>query len=84
MGEASGRFIQGFYILPNINLSRPLAPSSHRMRYNPFLGQYTLKSQEMRKWMRTMMESAKYVQECYNGSLREFPIENPSPKKTTY
>jgi hypothetical protein len=26
------------------------------MRDNPFLGQYTLKSQEIRKWRRIMME----------------------------
>jgi hypothetical protein len=40
----------GFYLLPNNNPSGPSAPSSHRMRDNPFLGQYTLKSQEIRKW----------------------------------
>jgi hypothetical protein len=40
----------GFYVLPNNNPSRPSAPSSHRMRENPFLGQYTLKSQEIMKW----------------------------------
>jgi hypothetical protein len=33
------RFIYGFYLLPNTNPSGPLAPSSHRMRDNPFLGQ---------------------------------------------
>jgi hypothetical protein len=54
------------------------------MRDNPFLGQYTLKSQEIRKWREIMMESGKYGQEQYDGSLREFPIENPFPKKTTY
>jgi hypothetical protein len=84
MGEASRRFIQGFYLLPNINPSRPLAPYSHRMRDNPFLGQYTLKSQEIRKWRRTMMESGKYGREWYDGSLREFPVANPSPRKTIY
>jgi hypothetical protein len=60
MEEASGRLIQGFYILPNINPSRPSSPSSHRMRDNPFLGQYTLNSQEIRKWMGIMMEIGKY------------------------
>jgi hypothetical protein len=54
------------------------------MRGNPFLGQYTLKSQEIRKQRGTMMESGKYGQEQYNGSLREFPVENPYPRKTTY
>jgi hypothetical protein len=54
------------------------------MRDNPFLCQYTLKSQEIRKWRGTMMESGKYGLEWYNGSLGEFLVENPSPKKTTY
>jgi hypothetical protein len=84
MCEASGRFINGFYILPNTNPSQPLSPSSHRMRDNPFLGQYTLKSQEIRKWRGVMMENCKYGQEQYDGLLRDFPIANPFPKKTTY
>jgi hypothetical protein len=42
------------------------------MRDNPFLVQYTLKSQEIRKWRGIMMESGKYGQEWYDGSLREF------------
>jgi hypothetical protein len=54
------------------------------MRDNPFLGQYTLKSQEIRKLRGIMMESGTYGREWYNGSLREFPIPNPSPRKTTY
>jgi hypothetical protein len=55
------------------------------MRDNPFLGQYTLKSQEIiRKWRGTTMESGKYGRELYDGSLREFPVANPSPRKTTY
>jgi hypothetical protein len=84
LGEASGRFIQGFYLLPNINSSGPLAPSSHRMRDNPFFSQYTLKSQEIRKWRGKMMEISKYGWERYGGSLRYFPVANPSPRKTTY
>jgi hypothetical protein len=39
-----------FYLLCNSNPSRPSSPSSCRMRDNPFSGQYTLKSQEIRKW----------------------------------
>jgi hypothetical protein len=39
----------GFYLLPKNNPSGPSTPSSYRMRDNPFLGQYTLKSQEKRK-----------------------------------
>jgi hypothetical protein len=54
------------------------------MRDNPFLGQYILKSKEKRKWTGIMMESGKYGQEWYDGSLREFPVANPSPRKTTY
>jgi hypothetical protein len=54
------------------------------MRDNPLLGQYTLKSQEIRKWRGTMMECGKYGREWYDGSLREFLIENPSPRNTTY
>jgi hypothetical protein len=54
------------------------------MRDNPFLCQYTLKPQEIRKWRGIMMESGKYGLEWYDGSLREFPVANPSPRKTTY
>jgi hypothetical protein len=54
------------------------------MRDNPFLGQYTLKSEEIRKWRGIMMENGKYVQEWYNGSLTIFPVSNPFQKKTTY
>ena len=31
-----------------------------------------------------MMESGKYGWEWYDGSLREFLVANPSPRKTTY
>jgi hypothetical protein len=54
------------------------------MRYNPFLGQYSLKSQEIRNLRGIMMESVNYVWEWYDGSLREFLVANPSPRKTTY
>jgi hypothetical protein len=74
----------GFYILPNINPSRPSTSSSHRMRDNTFLGQYTLKSKEIRKLGETMMRSGKYGREWYDGSSGEFVVENPSPRKTTY
>jgi hypothetical protein len=73
----------GFYLLPNINPSRPSTPSSHRMRDNPFFGQYTLKSQEIRKWGEIMMESGKYGWERYDGSSMEFLVANPSSRKTT-
>jgi hypothetical protein len=51
------------------------------MRDNPFLGQYTLKSKQTRKWRGIMMESG---QEQYDVSLREFLVSNPFPNKTTY
>jgi hypothetical protein len=54
------------------------------MRDNPFLGQYTLKYQEIRKWRGIMMENGKYGRELYDGSSRKFPVENPFPSKTTY
>ena len=34
----------GFYLLPNNNPFGPSFRSSHRMRDNPFFGQYTLSS----------------------------------------
>jgi hypothetical protein len=48
------------------------------------LGQYTLKSQEIRKQRGIMMENGKYVREWYDGSSRDFPVENSFPKNTTY
>jgi hypothetical protein len=54
------------------------------MRDNPFLGQYTLKSQEIRKWGEIVMEISKYGRERYDGSSREFLVANPYPRKTTY
>jgi hypothetical protein len=54
------------------------------MRDHPFLCQYTLKSQEIRKWMGIIMESGKYGRERYDGSSRDFPVENPSLRKTAY
>jgi hypothetical protein len=84
LGEEYGRFIYGFYLLPNNNPFGPLSPSSHRMRDNPFLVQYTLKSQEIRKRRGEMMGNGKYGWEWYDGSLRDFLASNPFPKKTTY
>jgi hypothetical protein len=54
------------------------------MRGNPFLGQYTLKSKEIRKQRGIMMEKGKYVRERNDGSLRDLPVANPFPKRTTY
>jgi hypothetical protein len=54
------------------------------MRDNPFLGQYTLKSQEIRRCGEMVMKSGKYGRKQYDGSSREFPVANPSPRKTTY
>jgi hypothetical protein len=54
LGDIWEKHLEGlyivFYLLPNNNPYGPSSPSSHRMRDNPFLGQYTLKSQEIRKW----------------------------------
>jgi hypothetical protein len=54
------------------------------MSENPFLGQNTLKYQEIRKWRGIMMKHGKYGREWYSGSSREIPVSNPSPRKTTY
>jgi hypothetical protein len=54
------------------------------MRENPFLGQYTLKPQEIRKWGEIVMKSGKYGREWYDDSSREFLVANTSPRKTTY
>jgi len=54
------------------------------MRDNLFLGKYTLKSQEIRKWGGIVMENGKYGQEWYRGSSRGFLVSNPSPRNTTY
>jgi len=54
------------------------------MRDNPFMDQYALKSQEITKWRGTMMESGKYGWEQYDGSLSEFLVAKPSPRKTIY
>jgi hypothetical protein len=54
------------------------------MRDNPFMVQYTLKFQDIRKSRGIMIESGKYGHEWYNCSLREFLVANPFPKKTTY
>jgi hypothetical protein len=74
----------GFYILPNNNPFGPSTPSSHIMRDNPFLGHYTLKSQEIRKWGVLVMERGKYGQEWCDGSSRDFLVANPFPRETTY
>jgi hypothetical protein len=62
MNNLEGLYI-GFYLLPNKNPSGPSAPSSHRMRDSPFLVQYTLKFEDIRKWGETVMESGKYGRE---------------------
>jgi hypothetical protein len=54
------------------------------MRDNPFLGQYTLNSQETRKHRGKMLENGKYDWEKYDGSLRDFLVANPFPNKTNY
>jgi hypothetical protein len=56
------------------NTSGPLAPSSHEMRYNPFLGSMNPKTQKMRKWMGRKMEGGKYGREFYNDSSRSYLV----------
>jgi hypothetical protein len=51
------------------------------MRDNPFLGQYTLKFQEIRKWGGIMMENSKYGREWYDGLLRDFLVANPFQRR---
>jgi hypothetical protein len=44
-----GSFIRRILSFSRYLPSSPLAPSSHEMRDNPFLGQYTQKSQNVRR-----------------------------------
>jgi hypothetical protein len=48
------------------------------------LGQYTLKSQEIRILGEIVMEYGKYGWEQYDVSSREFLVTNPSPRKIAY
>jgi hypothetical protein len=48
-GRASGRFISRILSFSIYLPSGPSTPSSHEMRDNPFLGQYTQKSQKVRR-----------------------------------
>jgi hypothetical protein len=88
LGDPWVKHIEGlyilFYLLPNINPFESSSSSSHRMRDNPFLGQYTLKYQKIRRWGEIVMKSGKYGREWYVVSLREFLVSKPSPSKTTY
>jgi hypothetical protein len=85
LGDLWEKHIKGsyirFYVLPNINPSRPSAPSSHRMRENPFLGQYTLKSPEIMKWGEIVTESGKYGQRKVPWLFKGVPSSKPIPKE---
>jgi hypothetical protein len=61
----------------NYNTSMPLAPSSHEMRYKPFLGSIRLKTQKMRKQRGRSVESDKYEWERYDDPSRRPPSRNP-------
>jgi hypothetical protein len=50
----------------NYNTSGPLAPSSHEMKYKPFLGSMHLKTKKMRKHRGRSVESGKYEREWYD------------------
>jgi hypothetical protein len=64
LGDPWAKHLEGsymafiFYPTPNLLGLYPLLPIE--LRDNPFLGQYTLKSQEIRKWRGIMMENDKY------------------------
>jgi hypothetical protein len=51
------------------------------MRDNPFLGQYTLKSQEIRKWRGIMMERGKYGQGTVRWLIKGVSSSKPIPKE---
>jgi hypothetical protein len=64
--------------------SRPSAPSSHEMRDNPFLWRYTKKTQKIR---RRGDEVWNVVSMIDNGTMNfqgDLPVENTSPRVTTY
>jgi len=63
------------YILPG-----PLAPSSHEMRYNPFLCQYTQKYQKKRWWKGWSIKNDKYDWEWYDDSSMRPPIRKKIPQ----
>jgi hypothetical protein len=64
------------------NTSRPLAPSSHEIRYKPFLGSMNPKTQKMRKNRGRSVESGKYEREWYDDPSRRPPSSNPFPRVT--
>jgi hypothetical protein len=60
----------------------PLAPSSHEMRYNPFLGSMNPKTQKMRKQRGRSVKSDKYEWEWYNKYSRNSLVETLFPRVT--
>jgi hypothetical protein len=71
--EASKGFVLLAFIFCQLLLpSGPLAPSSHKARYNPFLAWQTQCPNQCRGWMRgKMMKSDKY------GGNGRWPFMNP-------
>jgi hypothetical protein len=59
------------FIFFQLQASGPLAPSSHEMRYKPFLGQCGPKTQKMRERREINMESGKYVREGWGATWNE-------------
>ena len=57
------------------NTSGPSTPSSHEMRYNPFLGSMNLKTQKVRKQRGRGMEGGKCGWEWYNDPSRSYLVE---------
>jgi hypothetical protein len=62
------------------NTSGPLALSSHELRYKPFLGSVSSKTQKMRQHMGRSMESGKYEWEWHDDPSRRPPNSYPFPE----
>jgi cell fate regulator YaaT (PSP1 superfamily) len=64
-----------YFILVAIFLGA-VNPSSHEMRYKPFLGSMSLKTQKMRKRRGRSLEISKYEWEWYDDPSRRPPSSN--------
>ena len=67
-----GEHIEGSwldFIFFQLQASWPSTPSSHEMRNNPFLGQYTWISQKVRRWGDEVWKVTSMFRNCYNPKL---------------
>jgi hypothetical protein len=62
------------------NTSGPLAPSSHEMRYKPFLRSMHPKTQKVMKQRGRGVKSGKYEREWYDDPSWRLPGRNPFPE----